>query len=333
MKKLVLITIGAATLASAQALIGIRPTPAVSSLPQAMATQTTEVARPLLGYLTDESNTLFSVVGSNANPSWGEPLSLPESTAAAFLPPRQEYILLSSEEGLSTARLSRSAVFPGQIVPHAMAQPDQVAFSPSGESVALFSQSRGFLEVITGLPSAARVSWSLPVSIRSELIRLAVSDDGELVAATWGNQPVAFCSSHNAAWQTLSTNFWPDAWTFLPATHDLAISDRTRKTVAVVQHIDRAPIAERVLAHGVVDANLLASNRSGTELLAVKAGTSESWALDLTNGSVTPTIANAKINSLTLLRDGQTFLISVKASPGVVVLSDHVHAAGANVAH
>jgi hypothetical protein len=314
-----------------QAPIGIRPvTPDTPQL--MMPGRHLEATRPLLGYVADSSNILHSVVGSATHPLWGNPLSLPDPTAVAFLPPRQEYALLASEAGLSVARLSRSAIYPGVPIPHAMARPDRVAFSPSGEAAAMLSASESRVEVITQVASQGQVRWSLPVANPNELRQFTLSDDGELLVAAFANQPVMF-SERGAPWQPLATNYYPDAWTFLPASHDLVISDRAQKTVAVLPRAER-PLAARVLTSAGIDADLLAPNKQGSQLLAVATGTSACWSIDLLTGAIAPLPVAHGIDSLTLLRDGQTFLVSTKESPVVVKLSGAAaQSAATNISH
>lgn len=169
------------------------------------------------------------------------------------------------------------------------------------------------------MATRGQVRWNVPVVNPSELLRFTVSDDGELVVAAFANQPCVY-SVQGAVWQQLATSYQPDAWTFLPNSHDLVLSDRAQKAIVVLPQAERAPIPARVLASGGIDANLLAANKQGSELLAVAAGTSASWSIDLLSGAITPLPVRNVIDSLTLLRDGQTFLVSTKESPVVVKL-------------
>ncbi len=291
-----------------------------------------EAARPLLGYLTDSSNVLYSVVGTAANPLWGEPLVLPSGTAAVFLPPRQEYALLASDAGLSVARLSRSAIYPGAVIPQAMSQPAQVAFSPSGDAVALFSSVESRIQVLTHVAAESQVHWSVPLANPRELLRFTVSDDGELVVAAFRDQ-LTWYSLQGAAWRQLPANYQPDAWTFLPASHDLVLSDRAQKAIVILSQVERAPIAARVLSSGAIDANLLSPNKQGSQLLAVGAETSDAWSIDLLTGVIAPVPVKRAVDCLTLLRDGQTFLISTKDSPVAVKLSGAAQSAATNISH
>ncbi len=319
MKKIILTAVAIVAAASSQTVTGIR---SLAAQPQANTGQSNvEAGRPLLGYLADSSNVLYSVVGSPGSPMWGEPLALPDSTAVTFLPPRQEYALLASDGGLSFARLSRSTVYAGPLIPNTMRRPDQVSFSPSGETIALFSASESRIEVVSRTtPGQAEVKWSVPVSAPGELLKFAISDDAHVLVAAFANQPVV-CSLNGARWQQLATAFWPDAWTFLPNSHSLVLSDRREKAIVLLSVAEHAPLATHVLASGAISANLLASNKQGTELLAAAEGSSASWSIDLVHGTVAVLPDKGKVDSLTLLRDGQTFLVSRKQSPVLIKLS------------
>ena len=319
MTKIVLTGLMSALTVVPQTVIGVRPPGAVPDAAQVQKPAPRVVAaRPLLGYLTDDSNALRAVVGSGDSPMWGEPLALPES-AIAFLPPRQEYALLASEAGLSVARLSRTALAPGAIIQNAMPRPERVAFSPSGEAAALFSSMEGRIEVVTHLNQRGTLAWSVPLANASELQRFAISDDGELLVAALANQPLIY-SLRGESWRQLATSYWPEAWTFLPGSHDLVLCDRMQKSIVVLPQASHAPLVARVLGAGQVDANLLSSNRRGNELLAVSAGSPASWSINLLDGSVTPLATKHIIDSLTLLRDGFTFLVSIQDSPVLLKL-------------
>ena len=209
MTNIFVIVVAAAALAPAQAVIGIQP----ASEPQAPSPATAfarkvEAAPPVLGYVTNGSATLYSVVGSVNNPQWGEPLTLPDQTSRAFLPPRQEFSLVASDAGLSVARLSRNAISMGDVIPHAFARPDKVAFSPSGETAALLSIANKSIQVVMGLPAHPRVYWSLSIADADELAHFTISDDADLLVAMFQNQ-VPVYSLRGAAWVELPRQLFP----------------------------------------------------------------------------------------------------------------------------
>jgi hypothetical protein len=254
-------------------------------------------------------------------------MTLPAGASAIFLPPRQEYALLAGTE-LSVARLTRSTAYSGNAIPNAMPRPERVAFSPSGEAAALFSSSERKIQVITSLATKAEVRQNLPLA-GAELLQLAVSDDGELLVASFEYQPPMF-SWRGSSWQPIATSYRPDAWTFLPRSHDLVLTDRSQRVIVVVQEAEKSPSVERLLVtDNQAGANLLLPNKSGDGLLAVATGTSEFWTIDLTSGSAKSFPAPGVIDSLALMRDGQSFLVSSHDRPIVVRLGRNLSKAAA----
>lgn len=318
MLKAFIAAIGAAAVACPQARIAIRPT--MSAPPQFSATRpNVEAAGPVLGYVSDGSNAFYSVVGSFASAAWGEPIALPGATSQAFLPPRQEYALLASAVGLSVARLSRSALYPGPLLANAIARPDRVAFSPLGSAAVLVSNSERRMQALTYRSGEASVLWSLRLSNPGELLNFTVSDDGELVVATFAHQPPLY-SLKGSEWQPLATSYAPGAWTFLPGSHDLVLSDRSQNVIVLLPRAEGASIAERVLLLEGGDADLIAADKQSTRVLAAINGTSKLWQIQLGSGTAQQLSSRSAVNTLTLLRDGETFLISVQKLPELVNL-------------
>jgi len=317
MLKVFIAVIGAAVVASPQARIA----PTMSAPQQSSATRpNVEAARPLLGYVSEGSNALYSVVGSSGSPAWGEPISLPDATSEAFLPPRQEYALLASDAGLSVARLSRSALYPGPLLANAIARPDRVAFSPLGSAAVLVSNSERRMQALTYRSGKASVLWSLSLSNPAELLSFAVSDDGELIVATFADHPPRY-SLRGSDWQPLAANCMPGAWTFLPGSHDLVLSDRFQNAIVLLPRAEGTSIAVKVLLLEGGNADLIAADKQGTRVLAAINGTSTLWQIDLGSGTAQQLSSRSAVNTLTSLRDGETFLISVQKPPELLNLS------------
>jgi hypothetical protein len=260
---------------------------------------------------------LYSMVGSTARPAWGESILLPDATSQVFLPPRQEYALLVTGAGLSVARLSRSALYPGPLLTNAIARPDRVAFSPVGSGVVLVSNSQRLMQALTYRNGKASVLWSLSLSNPGELVNFTVSDDGELVVATFANQPPLY-SLKGSEWQPVATNCAPRAWTFLPGSHDLVLSDRFQNAIVLLPRAESAFVAARVLLLDGGDADLIAANKQGTRVLAARNGKSTIWQIELGSGTAQQLSSRSAVNTLRTLRDGETFLISVQRTPEVL---------------
>ncbi len=109
----------------------------------------------------------------------------------------------------------------------AMAAPDLVVLSPTGSAAALYKQSTGELQVITGLPSAPVVaSRAAPTGLSSAVARLAITDDGSeaLLATSAAQDSALWLVTSNDSAGTLLSPGGAAAFAFGPNSHDAVIA-------------------------------------------------------------------------------------------------------------
>ena len=96
-------------------------------------------------------------------------------------------------------------------------------------------------------------------------------------------------------------------WTFIPKTHDLAISDIAQKSLILLPDVDQASSAARIIAQNV-QIDRLAVTKDGEELIGTDAG-GQVWTVELKSGALT---ARQEIASGALLelRDGFSFVLA-----------------------
>jgi hypothetical protein len=111
--------------------------------------------------------------------------------------------------------------------------------------------------------------------------------------------------------------FSPHAWSFVPNTHDLAVSDTTQQTIALLPKVDDPASGFHILALNL-RADSLAVTRDGGQLVAADSAARKLWTIDLKDGTVTERAEQANLETPVTLRDGFTFLLST--SPAVSVL-------------
>jgi hypothetical protein len=249
-------------------------------------------------------------------------VAIPGGAARLYLPPRQQYVLVERSAGepvsvwsLHRAIASNEAIEP-IVVKGAMAHPDQVVFSPRGDAAILYSQEPASFEVLTHLPAEPSLARGISVAALGTPSQLAISDDGAVIVAGLADHRLVF-SVNGAAWQPLVIGYTPQAWTFIPKTHDLAISDAGQKTIVLFSNLSDAPTSVRILSQGVA-ADRLAVTRNGDRLVAANMKAGQIWTIDLKTATLTPEDGFAKLDSLSSLRDGFTFLLS--ASPTISLL-------------
>jgi hypothetical protein len=276
-----------------------------------------------LGYVPGPGTAeLHPIFGTATRPLLGAQVTVPGGAARLYLPPRQQYVLLerSATEPVSVWALhhaiaSKELIEP-MVVKGAMAHPDLVVFSPRGDAAVLYSQSAASFQVLTHLPAEPSLARETSMAALGTPSQLAISDDGAVIVAGLADHRLVF-SMNGAAWQTLVIGYTPQAWTFIPKTHDLAITDTTQRTIVLLSHLSEASIAVRVLSQGVA-ADRLAVTKSGDRLLAANMNAGQIWTIDLKTATPTPEDGFAKLDTLSSLRDGFTFLLS--SSPSLSLL-------------
>jgi hypothetical protein len=312
----------AAAIAAAQGpTISIAP-----HVPAPEAKRVPKVGAAVLGYVVGpgpaEVHPLF---GTAQRPQLGEAAAVPPGAARLYLPPRQQYVLVeqSSDAPMSVWTLHRAIAHnetPEPIViPGVMAHPDLVAFSPRGDSAVLYSQSAGSIEVLTHLPAEPTLSRTISLATVGTPAKLAIADDGALVVADMGDRNLALSS--DGGWQRTALAYTPKAWTFLPKTHDLVVSDSEQKTIVLLPNLGAGSTAVRVLSQGA-PADSLAVTKTGDQLVAANLETRQIWTIDVKTATLTPQDAFAKVDTLSALRDGFTFLLSTSPSVSLLKLTD-----------
>jgi hypothetical protein len=204
--------------------------------------QTPTNAGPTLGYLPSiRPWQLQPILGIPGAARLGDPISLPRSVSQLYLAPGQAYavaaqgptdpvalvILRSAGASVTTPVLTT--------LPGAMAAPDLVGFSPTGQSMALYARGTGRIQVFTGLPNSPRQAEE--ISSSGNVALLAVSDDAQLVLMSDGVGNV-YSLARNAAPTPLYHAEEISALVFVPGTHDVIVCDPVGEMAAVVQSVD-----------------------------------------------------------------------------------------------
>jgi DNA-binding beta-propeller fold protein YncE len=278
---------------------------------------------PVIGYvLGPEPAALHAILTIAKVPQLGELITPPDNSKRVYVPPRQEYAIVerNSDDPVAVWALHREVTrgLKQELVTikGAMARPDFVTFSPRGDALVLYSQAAGSLQVVSALPAQPAVTTQLSIPNPGTPFRIAVSDDGSLVAAGLVNGRLV-SSWNGAAWRSLPPGLIPQAWLFLPKTHNLAISDIAQKTIVLLPDVEDGSKASRILAQQV-QADHLAATKDGEQLVAANLDEGRVWSIDLKTGTIAQSDEIARVEGLTALRDGFTFLLST--TPGLSVM-------------
>jgi len=297
--------------------ITIAPHNQEGTVPAASSPRKAVAAVPLLGF-TYGSNAadVYEILGTAIKARLGERVALPPDTSRIYLPPRQRYALIERNTGAPMALWNLVRNAPETAISGSMPHVDRVAFSPRGEAAALFSIEQCRLQVIANLPGQAFVSREVSTVSHDPLSALAVTDDGALLVADFTDRAPLF-SFAGGPWQFVSTAYRPQAWSFVPRTHDLVISDPAEKAIVLLPKVNETPIAARILASELAP-DRMAVTKDGDLLLAASSSDTSIWSVDLALGTTSRRRAGSQVTLLSLLRDGRTFLLS--PFPNLLVL-------------
>lgn len=320
----VIFIFSAALLSGQVRSVGIKPT-APAPPDEATEKRNALAGPPVLGYVVGPGPAdLRAILGASRKPQLGASLALPSGSSRLHLPPRQNYALLETASGDSIAvwAMLRTAIGGATqepvVIKGAMAHPDLVAFSPLGGAIVLYSQSDGNVQVVSNVPAQPAVSRQLSLSNLGMPSLMAISDDAELVVAELADGSIS-SSRHGAGWIPLAAGFTPKAWSFIPNTRDLAMSDTTQRMIVLLPNVNAPYAGVRILAQGV-QADQIALTKTGDELVGANSTSGQVWTIDLKTGTVTPREEVARAGTLPLLRDGFTFLLSTSPSLGMLKL-------------
>lgn len=250
-----------------------------------------------------ELNTIFGIFGAARV---GEPVAVPQTVSRLYISPRQLYALVEQKDGGAPAILALDEAGTGTLVsitgawPHA----DLVAFSPRGDSAALYAHDSGQIQVISGLPHKPVVQKMPPMESPAAIAMMAVTDDAAVLVARDSTGSVRI-SIGGGDWEPFYGAYFPSAWTFIPRTHDLVLSDSQEKAVFLVEQAGAKNT--RVVLAEQCPADHLAVTGNGQTLVALDAGQNKLWIVDLKSRASKVATPALSLTSLTVLHSGNTF--------------------------
>jgi hypothetical protein len=184
---------------------------------------------PMLGFVPGPQPwQLQPILGIPGAARLGDPVSLPQSVTQLYVAPGQAYALAAQGPAnpVASAVLQVAGALqtnpPLTALPGALANPDLVAFSPTAQSVALYAQQAGEVQVFSGLPNSPRKTQDISNVGRAAL--LAVSDDAQKVLISDGVGNVYALAQGAAAVPVYHTE-QVSALVFIPQSHAAILCD------------------------------------------------------------------------------------------------------------
>ena len=208
--------------------------------------------------------------------------------------------------------------------------PDMVAFSPRGDSVALYAHASGQIQVISGMLNQPSIRKTTPPAATGTITMIAVSDDASVLVIRDSTGDVRI--STGGDWAAVLRCIFSFSVGLFPKTHNLVISDSQESALFLVEQAG-SKNTRMVLAENC-SADQVGVTGDGETLVALDSRRSIVWTVDLKRRIANVTIAAEALNSLAMLRGGNTFVASssnadatlLKISEGGTVQISVIHA-------
>jgi hypothetical protein len=270
---------------------------------------------PTLGFAPGATPAqLQPILGIPGAARLGDPISLPNTVTQVYVAPGHRYALASQGAAGATAvvvlRNGSGIVANPVLTPlaHAMAAPDLVAFSPTGQSSVLYSQAFNRLQVFTGFPNAPRLAQDIPNFQVPTVRLLAVSDDAQLLLAADATSAVYALSQAAAAVPVYYSN-QISALAFVPGSHEAILCDLALGTAAVLQPLTGAARL-LIAADDACRPRAAGVTSDGNTILLACSFAGYVWSVDRESGFIRSYQVPSMLDRLDNLGNAGAFLLS-----------------------
>lgn len=275
---------------------------------------------PSLGFVSSGTPAeLQPIMGVNGSARLGDPLTLPDGLTQVYLAPGHSFALAAQGANSPVCLLMLRVAAAVQarpaltILPGSLAQPDLVAFSPTGSSAVLYSQTSSHLQVFTGLPNSPQISLNIEkVPLASNLSKLAISDDAQILLAADASGLVYAISASNAPVPVFHSSEI-SALAFVSQSHDAVVADPVQGTITILQTSTAAAQVKLTLAPSVLDdcqPEAATSTADGTTILIGCPGQHAVLSIDHASGAVNGYKVSNTPSAFDSLAARDTFLMS-----------------------
>lgn len=197
---------------------------------------------PSLGFVSGAMpSQLRPILGIPGAARLGAPILLPSTVTQLYLAPGHYYALASrgTADPVAITVLRMPAGMQSNPVlvalPGAVAEPELVAFSPSGRSAVLYSQTANRVQAFTGLPNSPLLLADITnVTLPNAPSKLAISDDAQAVLVADGTGTV-YALHGTAAPAAVYHSSQVGALVFFSNSHEAIVGDPALGTTAVVE--------------------------------------------------------------------------------------------------
>jgi hypothetical protein len=281
---------------------------------QANGGNTAQFSGPTLGFVPGAMpSQLQPILGIPGASRLGDPISLPATVSQVYLAPGHLFALAAQGPAEPTALVllrNTSGILANPVftpLAHAMAAPDIVAFSPTGQSSVVYSQTANRVQVFTGLPASPRLTQDISNFHLLSLQQLAVSDDAQSLLFTDATSTV-YARSQGAAAVPVWYSNQVSGLAFAPGSHAAILCDLTLGAAAILQPTGQ--ISFPISPDGACRPHAASFSADGRTILLACSFGNYVWSVDLESRLVSPYAVPTSLNAFDKLGGVDTFLLS-----------------------
>jgi hypothetical protein len=276
---------------------------------------------PVLGYVFESATqSLLPILGIAGSSHLGNPIQL--GLSKAVIAPGQDSLLGTDGNGDVRVIDLRTGAFSMSSLAGADRGVDQIVFSPSGRSAALYERDGKQVQLVKGLPEAPQVKERVSLaSLPGILTALAVNDEGTWLLAAVSEQSGGSLHSVAAAGGThyLAPAGNVSGLAFLEGSNDALVADHGRNEVVLLRNVSSGAQA-LVLASerdGLRGPVAVAASADGTRAFAALGGSKQIASLPLQGGVPTFMACDCTPTTLGRMRGPNVFRMTENAGQAV----------------
>jgi hypothetical protein len=285
-------------------------------LPMAGAAEAVNWTPPTLGYLFDsDTKSIRPLSGIPGAASLESGLAVGSKLEKASISPNRKFAIAEIKDGEHLLLVSWSGTAAtAEPLDGAPATAEQIAFSASGSTAALWTRDAHRIQLWKGLPDHPSLYKEIETA---ELTALAVSDDGDAVAAATEAGLVLAGAGRTLA----SGNF--SGLAFLPGTHDLAAAERSLDQVLLISKVDSDPDTAQLasIQDGVAQPVALAFSADARKLIVANLRGRSVLSIDLESRAVLVTPCECQADGLYRAQGNSVFRLT-NGSQDLIALFD-----------
>ncbi len=285
-------------------------------LPMLAAAQSVVWTPPTLGYLFDSSaKSIRALSGIPGAASLEGGLAVANKLESAAISPNRKFALATTKDGEHVLLVTWSGISTNAVeLDGTPGATDLIAFSGSGSAAAIWNRGTGKIQVWKGLPDQPSLYKEVE---GSELTALALSDDGDAIAAATGAGLVLASSG-----KFLSAGSFLGL-AFLPGTHDLAAAEQSLDQVLLIRKVDSDADTVQLASNqeGVSQPIAVAFSADGRQLIVANLRGQSVLSIDLESRAVIATPCDCEADGLYRAQGNAVFRLT-NGSQNLIALFD-----------